>query len=59
MDNKQIHQSMVSCAEGYSTLILNSINAAITLDIDMDTLKKILDEWIQIRHTIICELSIV
>lgn len=59
MDSQRIQQSMITCAEGYSTLILNSINVAISLDMDTDTLKKIIDEWIQIRHTIICELGIV
>lgn len=56
MDKKQIVRAMTSAAESYSWLIHNSINVAISLNMDTDTLKKVIDEWIQIRHTIIYEL---
>ena len=57
MDNKQIHASMVSCAEGYSTLIHNSINVAISLDMDSDMLMGIISEWLAIRKNIVIELQ--
>ena len=56
MDNQRIRQSMVTCAEGYSTLILNSINIAILLDMDTDMLISITQEWLDIRKNIIVEL---
>lgn len=56
MSKEQAIKSMVSCAKGYSWLILQGINVAISIDMDMDTCAKIIREWMQIRNTIITEL---
>jgi len=57
MDSQRIEQSMITCAEGYSTLIFNSINVAISLDMDNDILISIIQEWIDIRKNIVIELQ--
>lgn len=57
MDNQRIEQSMITCAEGYSTLIHNSINVAISLDMNNDMLISIIQEWIDIRKNIVIELQ--
>ena len=57
MNSQQIQASMVTCAEGYSTLILNSINVAISLDMNNDMLISIIQEWLDIRKNIIVELQ--
>lgn len=56
MSKDQCIRAMVSAAEGYSWLILKSINTAIAINMDMDTCVKIIKQWIDIRNTIITEL---
>lgn len=56
MSKEQCIRAMVSAAKSYSWLILNSINVAIAINMDMDTCAKIIREWQQIRNTIVTEL---
>jgi len=56
MSKEQCIRAMVSAAKSYSWLIHNSINIAISIDMDMDTCAKIIKQWADIRNTIVIEL---